>query len=354
LRCVHSFRDLDRHLGLVPAAIARTLGAIDTHRGRQEAYREQNPTLLRTLTEVARIQSTEASNAIEDIKAPRRRIEALVAERTTPANRPEEEIAGYRYVLDTVHSSAEHIPFRRTVVEQFHRDLYRFTPVRAGRFKIGSNQVTETHPDGRVVVRFDPTGPAETPLAMDELHERFERAWVAEQDHRLLLVGAYVFDFLMIHPFQDGNGRMSRLLALLLLYHAGYEVGRFVSLEKLIGDTRETYYSSLQASTQGWHDGEHDLGPWLSYFLGILVAAYQHFEDRVGTVGTHGAKAELVRSYVRSSVKDVFTFDDVRRAAPGVSDVYIGVVLRDLRDAGVLRSESTGRGARWHRLRTSF
>lgn len=347
---MHSFRDLDSHLGLVPASMARTLGAIDTQRGRQDSYRQQKPALLRTLTDLARIQSTEASNEIEDIRAPRKRIEALVAERTAPANRPEEEIAGYRYVLDTIHSSAEHIPFRRTVVEQLHRDLYRFTPMRAGLFKIGSNQVTETHPDGRVVVRFDPLGPAETPLAMDELHEGFDRAWLAEGHHRLLLIGAYVFDFLMIHPFQDGNGRMSRLLTLLLLYKAGYEVGRFVSLEKLISDSQQTYYDSLGASTGGWQEGEHDLQPWLSYFLGVLVAAYGELELRIGEVGARGAKAELVRSFVRSSVQDVFTFDDVRRATPGVSDVYIGVILRELRDAGVLRSESTGRGARWHRL----
>jgi Fic family protein len=310
--------------------------------------------VLEALRQVARIQSTEASNAIEDITAPSKRIEALVAEKSTPANRSEEEIAGYRYVLDTIHASALDIPFKRTVVEQFHRDLYRFTSVRAGRFKIGSNEVTEQHPDGTVVVRFKPVDPAVTPLAIDELHERFDRAWHAEEHHRLLLIGSYIFDFLMIHPFQDGNGRMSRLLTLLLLYHAGYEVGRFVSLERIINDSRETYYESLQASTRGWHDAQHDIKPWLSYFLGTILAAHKEFEERVGAIGNHGAKGELVKSFVRSALADTFTFDDVRRAAPGVSDVYIGKILRELRDCRVLRSEGTGRGARWHRLTTDF
>lgn len=351
---MQTFRDLDKHLGQVPAAVTRDIGAIDAGKGRQELFRRQAPSLLRTLTEVARIQSTEASNAIEGITAPHRRIEELVMEKTTPSNRSEEEIAGYRMVLDTIHSSAPDIPFKRSVVEQFHRDLYSFTSVPAGRFKAAQNAVTETHPDGTVVVLFEPVSPADTPRAMDELHEHFDRAMHVAEHHRLLLIGAYVFDFLRIHPFQDGNGRMARLLTLLLLYHAGYEVGRYVSLEKLVDDSRDTYYESLQASTPGWEQGDHDIWPWLNYFAGILTGAYKEFERRVPAVDQRGAKKELVLQFVRGTVRDTIKFDDVRQAAPGVSDAYIRKVLRELREQGVLRAEGTGRGARWHRLTKDF
>jgi len=351
---VHTFRKLERQFGLVPAQTAKLLGAIDVARGRQEAFRRQNPTVLKALTEVARIQSVDASNAIESIQAPPKRIERLVHVKTMPANRSEEEIAGYRKVLDTIHASAHDIPFTRRVVQQFHRDLYSYTAVPGGRFKAGPNEVEEILPDGTKTVRFEPLSPFETPPAMDELHDRYEAAWNVNQHHHLLLVAAYVFDFLMIHPFQDGNGRMSRLLTLLALYRAEYEVGRFISLEKLISDSRETYYESLARSTPGWREGRHDIWPWTNYFLGVLMAAYKDFEARAGAFGGRGQKAELVKQFIRSSVSDSFTFDDVRQAAPGVSDVYIGKVLRQLRDSGVLRSSGSGRGARWTRLSTDL
>lgn len=350
----HTFRDLDKHLGRVPSNVTRNIGATDAGRGRQDLYRRQNPTILKTLTEVARIQSTEASNAIEGITAPPERIQELVREKATPRDRSEEEIAGYRWVLDTIHSSAPNIPFKRTVVEQFHGDLYRFTPVRAGRFKIGPNQVEETRPDGTVVVVFEPVSVGDTPARMDELHSRFDVAWNADEHHRIFLTGAWVFDFLMIHPFQDGNGRMARLLTLLLLYHAGYEVGRFVSLEKLIDDSRETYYESLKASTVGWHDGKHDIWPWLNYFTGVIVAGYKEFEDRVGAASVRGGKKDLVLAFVRTTVQDSVAFDEVRQNAPGVSDVYIGKILRELRDAGAVRPTGRGRGARWEILHRDF
>lgn len=350
----YTYRDLEKHLGRVPSEVIRNLGPIEAGRGRQDLYKRQSPGTLKTLTEVARIQSTEASNAIEGITAPHKRIEELVAEKTTPRDRSEAEIAGYRSVLDTIHSSAPNIPFTENVIKQLHGDLYQFTSVRAGGYKIGPNQVEETHPDGTVVVVFQPVSVGETPATMDELFTRFNNAWNAQQHHRLFLIGAWVFDFLMIHPFQDGNGRMARLVTLLLLYHAGYEVGRFVSLEKLIDDSRQTYYDSLEASTGGWHDGEHDIWPWLNYLTGVIVAAYNEFEDRVGAASTRGGKKDLVLGFVRNTVQDSFAFDDVRDNAPGVSDVYIGKILRELRDAGAVRASRSGRGARWEILHRNF
>jgi Fic family protein len=351
---MQTFRQLDRHFGSVPAGIVQSLGAIDVAKGRQEAFRQQHPAVLKTLTEIARIQSTEASNAIESITAPPRRIEQLVREKTKPANRSEAEIAGYRKVLDTIHASADHIPFKRTVVEQFHGDLYSFTGQRGGTFKHSQNDVKEYRPDGTVVVRFEPVGPFETPAAMDELHLRFTEAWEANAYPRLLLIAGYVFDFLMIHPFQDGNGRMSRLLTLLLLYHAGFEVGRFSSLEKLIDDSRETYYDSLQRSTVDWHEGGHDIWPWTSYFLGVMNAAYEAFETRTGAVSGRGAKKALVKQFIRGSVKDSFSIADIRQAAPGVSDPTIRLVLAELRDVGAIENEGLGPKAHWRRLHTNF
>lgn len=258
-------------------------------------------------------------------------------------------------MLDTIHPSAKHIPFTPNVVRQLHRGLHQFAPQAGGSWKIADNLVTEQRADGSVAVRFVPVSAFDTPAAMNELHDRFEGAWNADRHHRLLLTGAYTLDFLVIHPFADGNGRMSRLLTLLLLYKGGYDVGRFVSIEKLIERSRETYYDALAASTTGWHDGAHDLQPWLSYFLGVVAAAYREFEPRAEAITAgRGAKAELVRSFVRSNLSDAFTFAEVKRAAPGVSDEYIRQVLRELRDRQVVQVTGAGRGASWRRLRGDF
>lgn len=348
---MHTLRDLGRHFDLIPAALNRQLSEIDIGRGRQEAFARQHPAALDSLRQLALIQSVEASNAIENITAPQRRLEELVAQKTTPRNRSEAEIAGYRAVLDTIHSSAEHIPFTPNVVLQLHRDLYQFAPQPGGRWKTSDNLVTEERTDGTVAVRFTPVPALDTPGAMDELHRHLDDAWRVDRHHRLLLTGAYVLDFLVIHPFTDGNGRMSRLLTLLLLYKAGYEVGRFISIEKLIEQSKETYYEALAASTERWHEGAHDLRPWLSYFLGVLTAAYHEFEPRAeaATAG-RGSKAELVKSFVRSNLSDTFTFADVKRSSPGVSDEYIRQILRELRDAGIIEGTGAGRGAGWRRL----
>ena len=336
---------------MIPGSMAKTLASIDLRRGREEAFRLQHPEVLKTLTQIARIQSTEASNKIERITAPRTRIEKLVADKTTPANRSEEEIAGYRAVLDTIHASAEHIPFKPSVVGQLHRDLYRFTSVPAGRWKTVDNAIREQGPDGSERIRFETVSVADTPMAMDELHERFATASMSGQHHPLLLIGAYVFDFLAIHPFRDGNGRMSRLLTLLLLYQAGYEVGRFISLERLVEESKETYYDALEAAGHGWYEDEHDLSPWLNYWLGIMTAAYREFESRVGTVSGRGAKQEAIKQFVRSSVSDEFTVADVRRVAAGISSSHLSKTLAKLRDEGIIEPLSTGRGARWRRVR---
>jgi Fic family protein len=351
---MHTFRTLEQQIGMVPASMVSQVSAIDVGRGRGEAFRRQHPEALKTLVEIARIQSTEASNAIENVTAPRKRIAALVADKATPANRSEEEIAGYRAVLDLIHSSASNIPFRPSVVEQLHRDLYQFTGVPAGRWKTVENSITQTEPDGTETVRFETASVRETPAAMEELHTGFDRARNGEH-HPLLVVGCYVFDFLAIHPFRDGNGRMGRLLTLLALYHAGYDVGRYISLERLISDSKETYYDALEAAGRGWHDDQHDIKPWLTYFLGILVAAYNEFESRAGVVaGGRGSKVAAIHQFVRSNISAEFTIEDLRQAVPGASDSYLNKALAKMRDQGILESRPAGRGSRWRRLRTDF
>lgn len=348
---VGSFRDLDRHFGALPPDTVAALTGIAEASGRAELYRQQNPTRLQTLRHVALIQSTEASNAIENIHAPRKRIEALVAEKTAPATRSEQEIAGYRDVLATIHANGADIPFELRYVQQLHGYLHRYVGDRdAGHWKKLDNEVEERLPDGMRAVRFTPVPAAQTPQAMSDLHREFCRALDSGPYPPLLLCAAYVLDFTVIHPFRDGNGRMSRLITLWLLYTVGHDVGRYISIEKLIDTTRETYYEALAGSTRGWHDSEHDLAPWTSYFLGILLAAYKEFESRTGALAGRGSKRELIESFIDSLLVDEFTIADVRQAAPGVSNGYINRVLAELKSQGTIMPLGTGRSARWRRL----
>jgi Fic family protein len=328
-----------------------SLTTVAEARGRAELYREQNPSGLETLRHVALIQSTEASNAIENIRAPLARIEALVAETTKPRNRSEQEIAGYRDVLATIHANGANIPFEPRYVEQLHGDLYRYVGTRdAGHWKGLDNEVEEKLPDGTSVVRFMPVSAALTPQAMQNLHEAFRRALDAGVYEPLLLCAACILDFTVIHPFRDGNGRMSRLITLWLLYIVAHDVGRYISLEKHVDASKETYYEALGQSTVGWHEGEHDLRPWTDYFLGILIAAYREFESRTGALGGRGSKKALITTFIDSPMVTEFTIADVRQAAPGVSDGYINKLLGELKKDGRIEPLGTGRSARWRRL----
>lgn len=348
---MQSFRDLDRHFGAASPETVNALVAIAASASRQTVFADQHPAELESLRQVALVQSAESSNAIEDIRAPRKRIEALVAQATEPANRSEQEIAGYRFVLDTIHGNAHSIPFEPRFIEQLHGYMARFTGDRtAGAWKKLDNQVQDVHPGGTKVVRFEPVSADDTPAAMRELHERLNAARADGTYDELRLSSAYVFDFLVIHPFRDGNGRMSRLATLWLLYLGGHEVGRYVSLEKIIEDSRDTYYQALAKSTVGWHEGEHDLSPWLSYFLGIVVAAYKEFEDRTGLVGGRGSKRARIERFIETNLSDEFTIAEVRQASPQASDSYIRVVLGDLKASRAIEPVGRGRGASWRRL----
>ncbi|KYC37245.1 cell filamentation protein Fic [Scytonema hofmannii PCC 7110] len=330
--------------------LLRTIRLIGEYKGKQELFKEQSPQVLETLRQASIIQSTESSNRIEGITVPLERIKELVAEKTTPRDRSEQEIAGYRDVLNTIHSSYAHIPFTPGVVLQLHRDLYQFTVGEGGRWKSVDNVISATYPDGTKIVRFEPVKAVATPLAMASLHERFNTLWQSEEIEPLLLIPTYVLDFLCIHPFSDGNGRMARLLTLLLLYKAGYEAGRFISLERIVERTKESYYDTLYQSSQSWHTGKHNLSPWWEYFLGVVVlSAYREFEERVGLVSSaKGAKTAMVLGAVNNIPGD-FSIKDLQERCPTVGIDLIRRILRQERNAG--RMECLGRGpdARWRK-----
>jgi Fic family protein len=334
---------------IVPQRIITMIRKLGEHKGKQELYKQQAPEMLENLRQVALIQSTESSNRIEGIVADDRRLRAIVEEKVKPANRSESEIAGYRDVLNTIHQSHEHIPFTQRVVLQLHRDLMKYAGADGGKWKASQNEITEELPDGTKHVRFVPVAPHLTEEAMRTLHGRFADVERAHGLDPLLLIPFYVLDFLCIHPFLDGNGRMARLLSLLLLYHHGYEVGRYVSLERIIEQTKESYYETLYQSSQGWHESRQDVLPWMEYFLSTILAAYGEFENRFGKVSKgRGSKTDMICNAVNGFIAD-FTITEVERACPKVSRDMIRHVLSQLREDGVIVSVGKGRNAKWRK-----
>jgi Fic family protein len=325
------------------------VGAIGEFKGRQDLYR-QFPAMLESLKNMAVIQSTEASNRIEGVTAPPERIRQLVEHKTTPLNRSENEIAGYRDVLATIHTNAAAIPLTPNVILQFHRDLYSYLPGTGGHWKSADNDIVEFLTDGTSFIRFKPVPAHLTPDAVQDLTTRFRDQMTRGVINPLVLMAAFTLDFLCIHPFLDGNGRMSRLLTLLQLYQSGYEVGRYVSLEKVIEDSKETYYESLLRSSKGWHEGRHDLSPWLEYFLGVLIAAYKELEARVSSVSkARGAKTQLVVDCVQHLPAE-FKISELINACPGIPRPTVNRILNDMQSRGEVECSGRGRSAVWRRL----
>jgi Fic family protein len=328
--------------------IAGQLRAIGTLKGRSELYEYQTPQVLETLRQVALIQSTESSNRIEGITVPEERLRSLVREKTTPRNRPEAEIAGYRDVLNTIHASTAEIPVRPSTIRQLHRDLFQYASAPGGEWKAADNRIVDVLPDGTRRTRFEPVAAVHTAEAMEALCDGYaDRAPLLEP---LLLIPAFVLDFLCIHPFSDGNGRMARLLTLLLLYQHGYGVGRFISLERTIEGSKESYYEALRASSEGWHAGEHDACPWWSYWLGTVLAAYREFEERAGLLTSRrGAKTELVLQAI-GRMRGEFTVRELQRVLPDIGIDLIRRLLTQERRAGRLVCSGSGPGVRWKRV----
>lgn len=331
----------------------KLIGRIQEYKGKQALFERQLPEILQALKDTAIIHSAESSNRIEGIIMSSKRLSSLVQNKVQPQTRSESEIAGYRDVLSTIHTSSEYISLKTGVILQLHRDLMQYATGAGGRFKINENEITETLPTGEEIIRFLTVPVWQTPSATDELVMSFLKEKEKGLINDLILLGAFILDFLSIHPFPDGNGRMARLLTLLLLYHTGYEVGRYISLEKIVEETKDQYYETLQHSSKGWHEGTHDLLPWINYFLVILLKAYQKFEERVGetsdTLRQKGWKAEKVKDVVNHMVAD-FSFLDLQERCPGISRPTIQRILNELSQSGIIECIERGRNARWRKL----
>jgi len=330
--------------------ILHLLGEIREFKGKQDLYKKQSPQSLKNLIEIATIQSTESSNRIEGIVAPHQRIIELVQEKTSPRSRSEEEIMGYRSILQLMHQNHRHIPFTPNVIQQLHGEMYQFTSLKSGKWKSTDNTIEEVSEAGKRIVRFQPIPAYLTSQAMETLHDEFVQLREKGSVEPLLLVATYIIDFLCIHPFSDGNGRMARLLTLYLLYSFGYEVGRYISLEKIIEENKESYYESLQKSSKGWHEGKHSLQPWWEYFLGTLLRAYRLFEKRVGLITEKkGSKTALVLDTLEQ-FRGEFSIQELQELCPTVGIDLIRRLLRKERNAGHLECLGKGPFAKWKRM----
>lgn len=324
-----------------------SLRALGEYRGKQRLYIAQSPEVLSDLRQVAAVESTESSNRLEGVVVAPHRLKSLVLKNAAPQSRSEQEVAGYRDALALIHESAEHMPFSEGTVLQLHGMLYRYMPQPGGHWKASNNDIVERHPDGSTRVRFRPVAAHLTPTAMADLMTRYGQARDQHLADPLVLVPLVVLDFLCIHPFPDGNGRMARLLTLQLLYHYDYTVGRYISLERIFEESKESYYETLEASSQGWHEAVHDITPWLDYFWGALLRAYKEFEQRVGTIERgRGAKGDRVRAEALKRTLP-FSISEIEQACPGISRDMVRLVLRALKAEGLIAPTGKGRGAKW-------
>ena len=336
---------------LLTPEIVQMLASIHEHKGKQELFMEANVDELKTLLEVALIQSTGASNRIEGIFTSDKRLEELVTQKAEPRNRSEQEIAGYREVLATIHESHEHINPRPNIILQLHRDLYSYSQAGAGgSYKNSDNVIAETDAEGNQRARFVPVPAFQTAEAMDELCSKFLEAWEAGQMDKLILIPMFILDFLCIHPFNDGNGRMSRLLTLLLFYKAGYIVGKYVSMEMLIEKTKETYYEALQASSTGWHEGENTYEPFVKYYLGITLKAYSEFENRVEHLKYRSlSKPDRVKAVIDQKVGKI-TKKEIMDRCPDISKTTVERTLTELVKSGYIAKVGSGPSTGYVRL----
>ena len=326
------------------------IAAIYKEAGKQELYLKQRPEELEKLVEIAKIQSTEASNAIEGIVTTSTRIRQLVEEKTTPRNRNEQEIAGYRDVLGIIHESFDAIPITQNYILQLHKTLYSYmnNPI-AGRTKNVQNYISATYPDGHTETLFTPLSPFETPDALDRICGEYNRVIGNMELEPLIAIPVFVHDFLCIHPFNDGNGRMSRLLTTLLLYRSGFYVGKYISLEAKIAQHKDLYYDALAASQIGWHEGADDPVPFIKYLLSTILAAYRDFEDRFALVETKRSALETVRLAAQNKIGR-FTKQDIRELCPSLSLSSVEGSLRKLVEDRELKREGKGKNTFYFRI----
>ena len=331
--------------------ILSLIAAIYKEAGKQELYLKQKPEELEKLVEIAKVQSTEASNAIEGIVTTSTRIRQLVEEKTTPKNRDEQEIAGYRDVLNIIHESFEAIPLTQNYILQLHKILYsHMNNPMAGKTKNVQNYISATYPDGHTETLFTPLAPFETQEALDMICAEYNRVIGNNELEPLIAIPIFIHDFLCIHPFNDGNGRMSRLLTTLLLYRSGFYVGKYISLEAKIAKNKDLYYDALGQTQHGWQEGKEDVVPFIKYLLGTILAAYKDFEDRFSLVETKHSALETVRLATQQKIGR-FSKQDIRELCPSLSLSSLEGALRKMVAGGELRREGNGKNTCYYRLK---
>ncbi|MBQ1941153.1 MAG: Fic family protein [Selenomonadaceae bacterium] len=329
---------------LLTPEIVSLLSAIHEFKGEQNLFIEAQSDTLSQLLEVARIQSTEASNKIEGIYTSDDRLKKIMLDKTMPKSRSEREIAGYRDVLATIHESHDYISPKVSVILQLHRDLYKFSGMSiGGNFKDSDNVIAEEDVQGNRFIRFQPVTSWETHESVNRACNALKDALAEPAMDNLLIIPMFILDFLCIHPFNDGNGRMSRLLTLLLLYRSGYIVGKYISIERMIEQSKDTYYETLQLSSAGWHEEEIDYIPFVQYMLGVIVAAYREFSLRVKLITTSGiSKPERVRAIIRENLGKI-TKADIMAKCPDISLATVQRTLAALQKNGEIIKTGSGR-----------
>ena len=334
---------------LTTPEVVSALGDIRELKGKTASISALNPETFSTLVEVAKTQSTGASNRIENISTSDKRLRELMIDKTDPRNRNEREIAGYRYVLDEIHESHDDIPVTPNVILQLHRDLHRFSgDSHGGKWKDSDNVIAERTAEGELVARFVPTSAAGTPFAIEKICSEYSKQIDDGAYDPLLVSLIFVFDFVSIHPFNDGNGRMSRLLTLLLMYRNGYDVGKYVSIEKEIEVSKETYYEALAASSSGWQNGENDYAPFVTYMLGIVIACYRELDSRFSIVALPAGNEEAIRAFFDRLIGTA-TKREIMDANPNMSQRTLERILGKLQDEGVVEKVGAARSTAYRR-----
>jgi len=343
---MHSFKKNKVDL---PLSAVWLMNSVSEYKGKQDLYTKQSPQILKTLLEIALIQSAESSNRIEGVTVDKNRLKPLVIGHSKPRDRSEEEVAGYRQALDWIHQKHAALRITPETIQQLHR-LCRGESWDAGQWKQKDNDIIRKHPNGSIEVIFKPVNAAQTPVMMKQLCLAYEHSVTQLKYPEIYAIACLILDFLCVHPFRDGNGRVSRLLTLLALYQNGFSVGKYISLERIIEQSKETYYESLNKSSQNWHKAKHNVFPWFNYFLGTILGAYKEFEERADTIKPlRGAKTGIVESAIHKQVGE-FSISDIERACPSVSRDMIRVIFRQLQKEKKIRCLGKGKSAKWKKV----
>lgn len=332
----------------VPASTAWYLTDLAEARGKQELYIRQSPQRLRTLREHGLIESAVSSNRIEGVEVDKSRIATLILGKPLLRDRDEEEVRGYTQALTLIHGQGTALTISEETILKFHR-LARGEIWDAGKYKEKDSDIIEKHPNGRSRIRFRTVPAAKTPACMKKLVGIYNDSIAEQRVPPLVLLSAFNLDFLCIHPFRDGNGRVSRLLLLLQAYHLGFEVGRYISLERLIEQNKERYYETLEQSSYLWHEGKHDPWPYINYVLFIIKTAYMEFESRLGQLQSpRGEKTDLVLRAI-DRTRSGFRVAELQNECPNVSVDMIRRVLKNLRIRKQVECLGRGQNARWRK-----